>query len=60
MKKRYISFLMLVIVFVFSNTVVADKQSELKKQQSQTQSEMNEIKQKINKAEQSKTPYLEN
>ena len=42
-----------------SYTVIADNKSELEQQKSNAQSEMNEIREKINQAERSKTPYVE-
>lgn len=45
---------------IFSSyTVIADNKSELEQQKSNAQSEMNEIREKINQAERSKTPYVE-
>lgn len=51
--------IVLCIIFVFSWNVYADQKSDLESKNQQTQSEINEIKERIKKAEESKSPYLE-
>lgn len=57
-KKVSVVFLCIILLFC-SYTANADKQSDLQSQKDQTQNEINEIKGKIKKAEESKSPYLE-
>ncbi len=59
LNRKIISFLFCIILAFSSYTVTADNKSELEQQKSNTQSEMNEIREKINQAERSKTPYVE-
>ncbi len=59
MKLKIVS-LFFCILFAFSSyTVIADNKSELEQQKSNAQSEANAIREKINQAERSKTPYIE-
>lgn len=51
--------IVLCIIFVFSCNAYADQKSDLESKNQQTQSEINEIKERIKKAEESKSPYLE-
>ena len=59
MAKRINAVLICIIMIFCSYTAYADKKSDLQSKQNQNQSDINALKDKINKAEQSKTPYLE-
>ena len=57
-KRIYAVFICIILVFC-SYTAYADKKSDLQSQQNQNQNEINALKERINQAEQSKTPYME-
>ncbi len=59
MRLKCISLIFCIILIFSSYTVIADQQSELEQQKSSAQSEANAIREKINQAEKSKTPYIE-
>ncbi len=59
LNRKIISLLFCIILIFSSYTVTADNKSDLEQQKSNAQSEMDQIREKINQAEKSKTPYVE-
>ena len=58
MVKKLKVIMLCIILLGTSYTAYADRKSDLEAQQNQNQSEINAIQQRINRAEQSKSPYL--
>lgn len=59
MNRRINAIFMCIVLVFFSYTAYADTKSDLEAQNRQTQSEIEQIRQEIQKKEASKTPYLE-